>query len=136
MNARALGAGLAIAATAIACIIHLSACSSDDGTHVFQARFYLEARDCLGTPSTIDVISGDESGASCAPICLRQIRAEVGRAIYATTSCPPYPGPDFDRSGADPACPAALAALARGDTCFSDGGSAKPKPIPKDAAAD
>lgn len=126
------------AAGAIACIMHATACSSDEGTHVYQARFYLEARDCLGTPSSIDVISGEEPG-FCEPICLRQIRADGGRAIYASTVCPPYPGPDFDKSGGDPACPAALAALARGDTCLTDGGSTRPVPPVnpmKDAAAD
>lgn len=129
---------VACAACAIACTMHATACSSDEGTHVYQARFYLEARDCLGTPSSIDVISGEEPG-FCEPICLRQIRADGGRAIYASTVCPPYPGPDFDKSGSDPACPAALAALARGDTCLTDGGSTRPVPpvTPmKDAAAD
>ncbi len=116
--------------------VHLLACGSDEGTHVYLARFYLEARDCLGTPSSIDVISGEEPG-TCAPICLRQIRADGGRAIYASTTCPPYPGPDFDKTGSDPACPAAIAALARGDTCLSDGGSTKPQPRPAmDAGSD
>lgn len=123
------------AAGGLACITHVPGCGDNEGTHVYQARFYLEARDCLGTPSSIDVISGAEPG-FCEPICLRQIRADGGRAIYASTVCPPYPGPDFDKSGSDPACPAALAALARGDTCLTDGGSTRPVTPMKDAAAE
>ena len=113
-------AGLAVAA----CILQSSACGND-GTHVYQARFFVEGRNCLGTPSAIDVIEGEEPG-DCEPICFRQIRAEGGRAVYVSRMCGPYPGPDFDKSGTDPDCPAALAALARGDTCLSDGGSTKP----------
>jgi hypothetical protein len=45
--------------------------------------------------------------------------------------CAPFPAL-FDASGSDYACPTALAALARGDTCFIDGGSENPR----DASAD
>ncbi len=121
-------AGLA----AIVCIVHTSGCK-DDGTHVYVGRLYVEARDCLGTSSSVDVISGDDPG-TCAPICLVQKRGEGGKAIYVATMCPPYPaGVEFDTAGTDPACPRALAALSRGDTCLSDGGTTH---RPPDASAD
>ena len=117
---------------ALACMTHVSACK-DDGTHVYIGRFYLEGRDCLGTSSSLDVISGDEPG-ECAPICLVQKRAEAGKTIYVATMCPPYPAAvEFDTTGSDPTCRRALDALARGDTCLSDGGTTHPLP---DASAD
>lgn len=115
-----------------ACIMHASACK-DDGTHVYLGRLFVEARGCLGTTSSVDVVTGGDPG-ECPPICLLQHRAEGGRAIYVATMCAPYPaGVEFDTSGTDPACPAALAALTRDDTCLSDGGDTHPLP---DAAAD
>jgi hypothetical protein len=128
VNAKAVGrraAALALAVAApIACILHMPACK-DDGTHVYLGQFYNEGRRCLGTPSAVDVVSGDVPG-DCAPICLHQNRADGGHAIYVATMCAPYPGPDFDMSGTDPLCIPALAALARGDVCSSDGGSSHP----------
>ena len=122
-------AGLA----ALACMMHVSACK-DDGTHVYVGRLYVEGRNCLGTSSSVDVISGDDPG-TCSPICLVQKRAEAGKAIYVATMCPPYPaGVEFDTAGTDPACPKALDALGRGDTCLSDGGTTHPPPA--DASAD
>ena len=122
--------GLAVAFASLAaftCILHTPACK-DDGTHVYVGRLYVEARDCLGTSSSVDVISGDDPG-TCAPICLVQKRGEGGKAIYIATMCPPYPaGVEFDTAGTDPACPKALAALSRGDTCLSDGGTTHPAP--------
>lgn len=112
---------------AITCIMHAPACK-DDGTHVYVGRLFVEARDCLGTSSSLDVVSGGDPG-TCAPICLLQHRAEGGRSIYVATECGPYPaGVEFDTSGTDPACPAALAALERNDTCLSDGGDTHPLP--------
>ena len=130
---RALAA-LGLAGAAAICILHAQGCKND-GTHVFEGRLYVEARHCLGTTSSVDVISGDDPG-QCAPICLRQTRSEGGHAIYVTTMCPPYPGPDYDTSGQDPLCAPALSALARGDTCLSDGGSTHPLPPPVDAGTD
>jgi hypothetical protein len=127
---------LAVGLVAIACMLHASACK-DDGTHVYVGRLYVEPRNCLGTGSSVDVVSGDEPG-DCAPICLVQKRAEGGKAIYAATMCPPYPaGVEFDTAGTDPSCPKALAALSRGDTCLSDGGTTHPAPeAGADATAD
>lgn len=120
---RATLAAAVAAAAAFVCTLHLFACS-EDGTHIYTGRLYLEARDCLGTPSSVDVVDGNEPG-TCAPTCLVQRRAEGGRVIYVSTMCAPYPF-DFDTSGSDPRCPAALASFARNDTCFSDGGSSAP----------
>jgi hypothetical protein len=117
--------------------MHMTACK-DDGTHVYIGRLYVEARGCLGTSSSVDVISGDDPG-SCDPICLVQRRAEGGHAVYVATMCPPYPsGVEFDTAGTDPACPKALEALSRGDTCLTDGGSTHPvRPPPvSDAGTD
>lgn len=128
-------AAVALAVLAgVACMMHVSACK-DDGTHVYFGQLYVAGRDCLGTPSAVDVISGDVPG-DCAPICLVQKRGDAGKAVYAATMCPDYPaGVEFDTSGTDPECPKALAALARGDTCLSDGGTTHPAPAP-DASAD
>ena len=82
-------ASIAAATAAFMCTLHTTACK-DDGTHVYVGRLYVEARDCLGTSSSVDVISGDDPG-SCAPICLVQKRGEGGKAIYVATMCPPYP---------------------------------------------
>jgi hypothetical protein len=121
---RRVGAVALAAALPIACILHAPACKND-GTHVYVGQLYVEARHCLGTGSAVDVVTGDDPG-QCAPICIHQNRSVGGHAIYVATMCPPYPGPDFDTSGTDPLCTPALAALARGDTCFSDGGSSHP----------
>ena len=123
---------IAVPLAALVCILHAPACK-DDGTHVYVGRLFVEARDCLGTSASVDVVTGGDPG-DCAPICLLQHHGEGARAVYVATMCAPYPaGVEFDTSGTDPACPAALAALARGDTCLSDGGDTHPAP---DAAAD
>jgi len=120
------------AAAAIACIMHTSACK-DDGTHVYVGQFYLEGRNCLGTTSALDVISGDEPG-TCTPVCIIQKRANAARSVFVSTTCPPYPPTvEFDVSGTDPVCAPALAALARNDTCATDGGSSNPLPPAADA---
>jgi hypothetical protein len=133
---RAAALAAAVPLSLVACILHTTACG-DDGAHVYTAELYVQDRDCLGTTSSIDIISGDETG-DCSPICLVQLRGEAGRVTYVSTMCPPYPaGVEYDSSGTDPSCPAALAALARGDTCFTDGGSSHPIPPPvQDAAAE
>ena len=135
-RAALLAAGaLAIAATAA---IAAAACS-DAVSHVLQGRAYIEGRDCLGTASSIDVVSGTDPG-TCAPACIVQTTFEGGRQVYVTITCPPYP-PDYDLSGKDPSCAPALAAFARDDTCIADGGSTHPVAPPDagppaDAGAD
>jgi hypothetical protein len=103
-------------------------------THVFSGRFYVEDRDCLATPSSIEVVEGDPAPETCAPTCLVQRSTPDGkRPAYVTTMCPPIPF-GFDSNGADPRCAAALAAFGRNDTCFADGGSRAP--LPRDAGTD
>jgi hypothetical protein len=110
--------------------MHASACS-EPASHVYVGRFFVEARRCLGTASSLEVVDGPDPG-SCPPLCLVQKGHDASRAVYVSTMCGPYPL-DFETTGADPACRAALDALARGDTCLSDGGTAHP---PADAAAE
>ncbi len=112
---------VAIAAPAIVCIVHISC---GDTSHIFQGRFYLRDRACLGTTSSIDVVEGDVPP-SCPPACLAQPLADGGRSIYVSSMCAPYPYL-FDASSSDPLCPPALDAWNRNDTCLSDGGSTHP----------
>ena len=133
---RAAAFSVAAALSIVTCMLHVSSCQND-GTHTYVGRLYVEARDCLGTSSSLDVVSGGDPG-TCPAVCLIQPRAEGGRAVYVSTECPPYPAPDWDLSGTDPKCALALAALGRNDTCLSDGGTTKPVPdaaVP-DALAD
>ena len=108
--------------------LYLLACG--DPSHVYEGRLFVEHRGCLGTTASVDVVEGDPPG-SCAPTCLAQPESDGGRAIYVSRMGAPYPFA-FDASGSDPACPAALAALERNDTCLVDGGSTHPLPPPVD----
>ena len=83
MKLRAAALTAAAGLFAIACMLHLSSCK-DDGTHVYVGRLYVEGRDCLGTSSSVDVVSGDDPG-TCDAICMIQPRAEGGRAVYVST---------------------------------------------------
>lgn len=112
-----------LGAVAIAC---------GDPSHTYLGRLFVEDRSCLGPTRAIDVVEGETPG-SCDPKCLLQPLSDGGRALYVGTMCGPYPY-GFDVSGADPGCPAALAAHARRDTCLADGGSTSPAPA--DAAVD
>lgn len=123
-------AGLA-GAFAFACSLHAIACD-DPGTYLLVGRFYLEKRDCLGTSSTIDAISGD-GPKPCPATCLVQKDYDGGTAVYVTATCGPYP-PDLDPAGTDPRCAKALAAFERNDTCQPDGTSTRP--LPRDAGTD
>jgi hypothetical protein len=116
----------ALAFVSFAMVAALLACG--DPSHVFEARLFVERRQCLGTKASVDVVAGDPPSKSCAPTCLVQPQSDGGRAIYVSRMCAPYPFA-FDPSGSDPACPAALAAFARNDTCFVDGGSSSPAPV-------
>ena len=111
-------------------VLHAAACG--DPSHIFEGRRFVEQRACLGTISSIDVVEGDRPG-SCGPTCLAQPESDGGRSIYVSTMCAPYPFA-FDASGSDPACPAALEALARNDSCRADGGSSNPLPPPQPPA--
>jgi hypothetical protein len=126
-----LGAAITVTLAAAAC----------DGpvSHVYSARAYDKARRCLGPNLSIDVLSGADPGAGCAPLCI------VGRssvipgspeAIYVTTMCAPHP-PTFDISGRRPECVEALAAFSRSDGCLVvDAGPPPDAATPSDAGAD
>lgn len=123
--------GCVTGAVAIVCIVHVSC---EAASHIYTGRLFVEARDCLGTEASVDVVSGDSAG-TCDPVCLVRANdpnADGGRSVYVSTMCQPYP-PGFDTSGNDPACARALDALRRDDTCVADGGSTHP---PADAGAD
>ncbi len=122
----------AAGALTLACMLQATSCG--DPTYILEGRFYLASRDCLGTTSTIDVVSGEEPG-TCPPTCLVQKSYDGGRATYVTTMCGPYPF-DLEASGADPTCAAAIAAFQRNDTCQTDGGSTAPAPRDAGAARD
>lgn len=129
-------AALALAgAVASTCTLYISC---GDPSHLYQGRYYVAERDCLGTVSSLDVVPGDDTG-DCAPICLVDTLADASNRVYVSTMCGPYPY-GMDPSGDDPACPKALAALERDDTCASDGGSSNPveagDPEGTDAAID
>jgi hypothetical protein len=130
------------AAAVVACLalaLAFVAACSDQVSHILSGRFYVEGRGCLGTPSSVDVVSGGDPG-TCAPACIVQQNAEGGPAVYITTTCPPY-SPDYDTTATNLDCTPALAAFARDDTCESDGASTDPI-VPEagtdasDAAAD
>jgi hypothetical protein len=123
---------LALATLPAFLLVGLGACGN--GSHVFEGRLFVEGRRCLGTTASVDVVDGERPGA-CRPVCLAQPYPDGGRAIYVSTMCGPYPFA-FDASGSDPACPSALDALARGDTCLTDGGSSAPASPSADAATD
>jgi hypothetical protein len=127
---RRLACALALASRA-ALVVHVSAC--DGGTHVYVGHVFEPARGCVEPgAAAIDVVSGDPPG-ECAPVCVLQALSDGGREVFVSKQCGPYPA-QADVSGADPVCPRALAALARGDTCEADGGSAHP--LPADAGAE
>jgi hypothetical protein len=116
-------------AAVIACMMH----GCGDPSHVYDGRLYREDRDCFGTTSALDVVTGDDPG-TCEPTCFVQTSPEAGRAYYVSRMCAPYPATGFDRPAGDPVCARALAAYARNDTCFVDGGTSNP--LPRDASAD
>jgi hypothetical protein len=101
----------------------LTACG--ESSHVYEARLYDEARRCLATTSSVDVVTGDRPG-TCAPTCFVQPLRDGGRSIYVSTMCGPYP---FGfRVTTEPPCDEAIAALSRDDTCKADGTSTHPQP--------
>jgi len=96
----------------------LVACGA--GSHVFAGQRYVAARDCVERGSALDVLPGVPAPDNCLPQCLVQ-EGEV----FVSSTCPPYPR-GVDTTQTHPACPAAVAAFRRSDTCFADGGSAHP----------
>lgn len=100
------------------------ACGSQS-SHVFIARPYEIARDCVDPSAGVDVVDGPPSTASCAPVCV----IDTMHNYLVTGSCPPYPYGDAIQAmdaAVDPTCMLALAAYVRNDTCYPDGGSSNP----------
>lgn len=128
MRREAFTPGLLVVAS-----LGLQGLACGEPSHVYDGRLFLEHRRCLGTTVSVDVVEGEPPG-DCGPVCLAQPQRDGGRAIYVSRRCAPYPF-GFDASGTDPACPEALAALERSDTCLVDGGSTSPPPPLGDAGA-
>lgn len=103
-------------------LLFVIACD-DPASHLYQGRFYLRDRKCLGTAASVDVVEGGDTG-TCPPVCLVKQGIDQN-TLYVGLSCPPYP-PNYDAGGTDPACAEALAAQSRDDTCLADGGSTHP----------
>ncbi len=111
--------GLLVLAWAMAC----------DGprTHVLLGQLYEANRECVDPTTSIDIVDGPDPGFGCAPTCVVTPIGQNGSegGVYVTTMCGPYPPLD-DTTGTPAGCAGALAALARGDTCSSDGTSTSP----------
>ncbi len=118
---RRIAAGV-LAATLIAGVVAL-ACS-DAVSHIYTGRTYEPTRDCIGPTQSIDVVKGSDAVFSCDAACLLNA-GEGGAGYFVSSECAPYPS-FYSVNPADPACTMALAAAARGDVCFEDGGSASP----------
>ena len=113
--------------------IVVAACD-DEPSHIFYGQEYNAALGCLETVTVIDTIGGDDTGQSCALICVASPPdPEAGEIVYASTTCAPYP-PLFDVSGNDPQCPLAIAAAKSQTTCLDDGGVSSANPA--DAGSD
>lgn len=111
-----------LAAASIAGAIAL-ACS-DAVSHIYAGRTYDRARDCIGPTQSIDVVKGSSAVFSCDAVCLLNA-GDGGAGYFVSSECAPYPS-FYSVNPADRACTRALAAAARGDVCFEDGGSAAP----------
>jgi hypothetical protein len=118
----------------LASIGTIAALACGDPSHVYAGRRFAPERGCVEPSTSLDVVTGTMPSQPCAPACLAQPHPDGGRSIFVSTMCAPFPY-GFDPSGTDPLCPSALAASARNDTCFDDGGSKSPLP-PVDAGAD
>ena len=97
---------------------------SDAISHIYTGRSYDTARDCIAPTVSIDVVKGSDAVFTCDAACLVSA-GDGGAGYFVSSECAPYPS--FYRvNPADPACTKALAAVARGDVCQDDGGSAAP----------
>ncbi|MEO8878187.1 MAG: hypothetical protein ABI461_21520 [Polyangiaceae bacterium] len=135
---RIAAVGLTISLVFSGFVSLLAAACTDTPTHIFYGQAYDGTRSCLESVSVVDTIGGDDTGQSCAPICIASPPGfEAGTTVYVSTTCPPYP-PLFDTSGNDPQCAPALAAAKTQTTCLSDGGvvSTNPADAEVDASDD
>jgi hypothetical protein len=97
-------------------------------SHIFIARPFESARDCVDPSEGIDVVDGPQPAGGCNPVCVL-VAGDGGTGYYVSGMCPPYPLGDTVQTpdaGLDPTCTAALAAYLRNDTCNPDGGSTNP----------
>ena len=109
--------------TLAAAVVVLAACDATS-YYLYTGHEYDPKRGCVDDVSAIDIDIGTDPGSSCGAQCLR-ISSGDAATIYATTMCGPAPV-GADTSGSNGNCPAALAALARGDLCLDGGGSTNP----------
>lgn len=153
---RARSRSLVIAITGVPLTIGglLLACS--EPTYLFLGRRYDPVLQCLDTTTSLDVLRGGDPG-DCATRCVSAPPGfydldDASTDTFVVVMCAPLPHDVTDMRNDDPQCVAALAAMARQDTCLSDGGSTAPpvdagpdadatsdsnaSPNPSDAAAD
>lgn len=114
-----LACGLLLLVWAMAC--------DDPRTHVLLGQLYEPHRDCVDPTTSIDIVDGPDPGFGCSPTCVVTPIGQNGSqgGVYVTTMCGPFPPLD-DTTGMPAGCAGALAALARADTCSSDGTSTSP----------
>ena len=99
---------------AILALSALPACD-DRPVHAFMAARYDPVRDCLEPSAAVDVMAGQDPGASCEARCWESPEGD----IYITTAACAAP-PDFVDRSADPEgspCFLALAAHTRSAAC-------------------
>lgn len=103
----------------------------EDGSYyAYVGNAYDPSRNCMDPSSAIDIFTGSDPGATCAPICLTASDFDGGTVVYISKECGPTP-PGADISGTDPLCVPALGAFNRGDggdVCLPEGGSTNPPP--------
>jgi hypothetical protein len=103
---------------------------NDDNTrsHVYAGRKFEDARGCLDTTTSVDVVDGPDRGSTCDPMCIVSAPDyDSGvRSVFVSTMCPPLPAAPFDTTQSDPRCPTAIAAYKTNLTCFDDGGAGVP----------
>lgn len=110
-----------------------AACVDPDAGFVYTARAYDAAGLCVGPYVELEWVQGGGGGIDCPPAPSPGSSAGIAclvspsGAVYASQVCAPYP-PDYDTSGTNPACPAAIAALAKEKECGAGdaGGDAPP----------
>jgi hypothetical protein len=106
----------------------LALACTDPGSHVLLAQLYEPARDCIDPTASLDIVVGPDPGfCDKTPTCIVTPAGQngSGAGVYVTTMCGPFPPLD-DTTGMLHGCEGALAALARGDVCASDGTSSSP----------
>jgi hypothetical protein len=117
----------------IALALLLCASCKDTISHIYAGRRYDPVGHCVDLTSSIDVVDGNDPGATCAPTCLLSPPTKTGETtVYVSRECPPYP-PLFDTSGQSPTCADALRAYEAPIACI-DGGIVIPDAGGGDAA--